>query len=153
MTWVVKDDVIGRVKAEGLTSDNEVERRAQQIWEQLCFPLDIYCTAQGEEGTQAEFMLAWLCSGYSWAESKKHLTTLSRSNASKRSLPESFRAEAMKRLRENLAKTYNPGALDGDQAGEDSNSCDWRVGMKRRLGETPADCINAGRRRHAGKLC
>ena len=64
MTWVVKDDVIDMVEAESVTTlrhlpsdvaKAEVERRAQRIWDnpvhKVCFPLDIYRTAQGKEGT------------------------------------------------------------------------------------------------------
>ena len=121
MTWVVKDDVIDMVEAESVTTlrhlpsdvaKAEVERRAQRIWDnpvhKVCFPLDIYRTAQGKEGTQAEFMCEWLKSGYSWEESKTHLKALSLSKGAKRALPETFREDAMKRLRDDAAKTYAP---------------------------------------------
>ena len=49
MTFVVKDDVIDMVKVEGVTDGVEVERRAQQIWEEDCFTLEIYRTAHGKE--------------------------------------------------------------------------------------------------------
>lgn len=108
VTWVVMDDVIDRVKAEGLASDSMVKRRAQQIWVEFCFTLEVYHTAQGVEGTQAEFMCAWLWLGHSWAECKMLLTTLFRTSSSKRALPETFRADTMKRLRTNLDQTYKP---------------------------------------------
>ena len=106
MTWVVMEDVIDMVKAEGVKSQAEVERRAQRIWKEECFPLDIYHTAEGQEGTQAEFMCNWLRSGQSWAECKTRLATLSLSAVPKREVSPSFRVHAMKRLRENAAKTY-----------------------------------------------
>ena len=108
MSFVVKDDVIDMVKAEGVTDMAEAERRAQRIWEEVCFTLDIYHTARGEEGTLAEFMCKWLRSGYSWEASIAHLETLSPTTR-KRQLSPTFRADAMKRLRVNAAKTYAPG--------------------------------------------
>ena len=102
------DDVIDQVKAEGVTNQLEVERRAQRIWDEVCFPLDIYRTDQGSEGTQAEFMCEWLQCGYSWESCITHLETLSLTIGPKRALSPTFRAEAMKRLRENAAKTYAP---------------------------------------------
>ena len=119
MTWVVMDDVRELVKAEGVTDNDHVRRNADQLWNpghhQVCFPLEIYRTAQGEEGTQAEFMCEWLWAGYSWADSKAHLKELTLSGDDKRECPETFREEAMQRLRENiglsvalLPRTYAP---------------------------------------------
>ena len=119
MTFVVKDDVIDMVKVEGVTARAEVERRAQRIWEEVCFTLQIYRTTQGEEGTLAEFMCDWLRSGYSWEASITHLETLSLTTAPKRALSPTFRADAMKRLRENAARTYDPQVRDEAEAGGD----------------------------------
>ena len=109
MSFVVKDDIIDMVKCKGVTDQAEVERRAQRIWEEACFTLQIYRTTQGEEGTLAEFMCHWLQSGYSWEASSAHLETLSRTTR-KRALSRSFRENAMKRLRANVARTYDPQA-------------------------------------------
>ena len=107
MTFVVADDVIDLVKAEGVTDEAEVARHAQRIWANDCFPLDIYRTADGVEGTLAEFMCDWLRSGYSWAASIAHLKTLS-ITTQKRALSPTFKAAAMKRLREKVVSTYDP---------------------------------------------
>ena len=107
MTFVVKDDVIDMVRVAGVTDPAEVERRAQRIWEEVCFTLEIYRTAQGEEGTLAEFMCDWLRSGYSWAASIAHLKTLS-ITTQKRALSPTFKAAARKRLREKVVSTYDP---------------------------------------------
>ena len=120
VTFVVKDDVIDMVKVEGVTDGVEVERRAQQIWEEDCFTLEIYRTAQGEEGTLAEFMCHWLQSGYSWEASSAHLETLSRTTR-KRALSPSFRENAMKRLRANVARTYDPQARQGTEYGGETS--------------------------------
>ena len=101
--WVVYADVIDQVKAEGLTIRAEVERRACQIWMEDCFPVQIYHTAEREEGTQSEFMCNWLRSGYSWAESKTHLNMLSLSVGMKRKPSRAARDAIMKRLREKAA--------------------------------------------------
>ena len=118
MTFVVKDDVIAMVKAAGVTDNAAAERRAQRIWEEVCFTLEIYHTAQGEEGTLAEFMCVWLGDGYSWGASFAHLGTLSLTSR-KRALPPAIRAVAMKRLREDAAHTYDPQPLAGTEAGGD----------------------------------
>ena len=107
MTFVVKDDVIDMVKALGVTDNAEAEKRAQSIWGEVCFTLEIYHTDQGEEGTFAEFMCAWLRSGYTWESSIAHLWTLFPTNR-KRALSQTFRVDAMKRLRANAAKSYDP---------------------------------------------
>ena len=112
------DDVIDQVKAEGATNQRQAERRAQQIWEDVCFPLDIYRTDQGSEGTQAEFMCAWLKSGKSWKASRLHLKNVFPTTGQKRQLPRTVREDAMKRLRENVAQTYAPrGAEAGGDPG------------------------------------
>ena len=118
MSFVVLDDVIEMVKDEGVTDMAEAERRAQRIWEEVCFTLEIYHTAQGEEGTLAEFMCAWLQAGYSWQASFAHLRTLFPTTR-KRALPPETRAVAMKRLREDAAHTYDPQPLAGTEAGGD----------------------------------
>ena len=118
MTFVVKDDVIDMVKAEGVTDRVEAERRAQRIWDEVCFPLEIYRTAQGEEGTLAEFMCSWLRSGYSWEASIVHLKTLFPTTR-KRALPPAIREVAMKRLRAEASHTYDPQPLAGTEAGGD----------------------------------
>ena len=120
MTFVVKDDVIDMVRVAGVTDPAEVERRAQRIWEEVCFPLQIYRTTQGEEGTLAEFMCHWLQSGYSWEAASAHLETLSRTTR-KRALSRSFREDAMKRLRANVARTYDPQARQGTEYGGEAS--------------------------------
>ena len=106
-TWkfVILDDVIDMVKAVGVTDLEEATRRAHRIWADCCFSLEIYRTTQGVEGTRAEFMCDWLRSGYSWEASITHLETLSLTNSPKRALSPTFKADAMKRLRENGART------------------------------------------------
>ena len=118
MTFVVKDDVIDMVRVAGVTDRAEVERRAQRIWEEVCFTLEIYRAADGEEGTRAEFMCKWLRSGYSWEASIAHLDTLIITTR-KRALSPTFRADAMKRLRENAARTYDPQVRDQTEDGGD----------------------------------
>ena len=118
MTFVVMDDVIAMVKAEGVTDKAAADRRAQRIWESVCFTLEIYYTAQGEEGTLAEFMCAWLQAGYSWQASFAHLRTLFPTSR-KRALPPETRSVAMKRLRADAAHTYDPQPLAGTEAGGD----------------------------------
>ena len=108
MKEVVMDDVIDQVKAEGATNQRQAERRAQQIWEDVCFPLDIYRTDQGSEGTQAEFMCDWLEGGYSWHSCIAHLKTLSLITGQKRAFSSTFKEDAMNRLIENVARTYAP---------------------------------------------
>ena len=120
MTFVVKDDVIDMVRVAGVTDPAEVERRAQRIWEEVCFTLQIYRTTQGEEGTLAEFMCHWLQSGYSWEAASAHLETLSRTTR-KRALSPSFREDAMKRLRANVARTYDPQARQGTEYGGEAS--------------------------------
>ena len=77
-------------------------------------------------------MCDWLRSGYSWADSKTHLKTLSLSTAPERAISMTSRADAMKRLRENAAKTYAPrGARLGGGWGwilAVANTTDGRVG-------------------------
>ena len=119
MTFVVKDDVIDMVKFEGVTDQAEVERTAQRIWQEDCFTLEIYCTDDGTEGTLAEFMRDWLKSGYSWGASSDHLKTLSRTTR-KRALSPKFREAAMKRLRDNAARNYDPQDRDHTEDGEQS---------------------------------
>ncbi len=110
--WVVMDDIIDQVKGEGWMDDAEVVRRACRIWNEVCFPLNIYRTVEGSEGTMAEFMLEWLQSGYSWQTSITHLQTLSPVHpSSTRSLPETFRADTIMRLREDIAQAYPPHGL------------------------------------------
>ena len=118
MSFVVLDDVIEMVKDEGVTDMAEAERRAQRIWEEVCFTLEIYHTAQGEEGTLAEFMCSWLRSGYSWEASIVHLKTLFPTTR-KRALPPAIREVAMKRLRAEASLTYDPQPLAGTEAGGD----------------------------------
>ena len=120
MTFVVMDDVIDMVKVAGVTDPGEVERRAQRIWEEVCFTLQIYRTSQGEEGTLAEFMCHWLQSGYSWEESSAHLETLSRTTR-KRALSRSFREGAMERLRAKVARTYDPQPRQGTEYGGETS--------------------------------
>ena len=117
MTFVVKDDVIDMVKALGVTDNAAAERRAHRIWGEVCFTLEIYHTDQGEEGTFAEFMCAWLRSGYTWESSIAHLWTLFPTNR-KRALSQTFRADAMKRLRTKVAQSYDPQVRAGTEAGE-----------------------------------
>ena len=107
MTFVVKDDVIAMVKALGVTDNAAAERRAQRIWGEVCFTLEFYHTDQGEEGTFAEFMCSWLRSGYTWESSIAHLWTLFPTNR-KRALSQTFRVDAMKRLRANAVNSYDP---------------------------------------------
>ena len=106
--WVVYADVFAQVKAEGVQNQADLERRTQWIWKDQCFPLDIYHTPEGEEGTQAEFLCNWLQSGQSWAKSKARFATLSLSAVPKREVSPSFKNHAMERLRENAARTYKP---------------------------------------------
>ena len=108
------DDVIDQVKAEGATNQRQAERRAQQIWDDVCFPLDIYRTDQGLEATQAEFMCEWLKGGYSWESCITHLKTLSRTTGAKRDPSPSFKEAAMTRLNDKAAETYVP--QDEDEA-------------------------------------
>ena len=119
MSFVVKDDIIDMVKCKGVTDQAEVERIAQQIWQEECFTLEIYCTDDGTEGTLAEFMRDWLKSGYSWGASSDHLKTLSRTTR-KRALSPKFRNAAMKRLRINVARNYDPQDRDHTEDGEQS---------------------------------
>ena len=107
MTWVVQDDIIDEFKAAGGKDENEAKQHAQRIWNHVCFPLEIWRTG-GIEGTQGEFMHQWLKSGYTWDDSKAYLKTLTRKNDAKRELPEAFKKETMKRLRANIAETYEP---------------------------------------------
>ena len=97
-TFVLYADVIDLVMANGVTDFAHAERRARRIWCDECFPLDIYQTAQGEEGTLAEFMHKWLKDGYRWRVSYAHLKTLSRTTK-KRDLTRIFIENAMQRLR------------------------------------------------------
>ena len=120
-------DVIEQVKAEGVTNQVEVERRAQRIWHEVCFPLDIYRTDQGSERTQAEFMCEWLQCGYSWETCIAHLETLSLTTSPKRALSLTYIKKTMKRLRENASKTYAPrgGSMRwrlGDDSADDPSS-------------------------------
>ena len=108
LTYVVNDDVIDLVKAKGVTGQADAYRAAQKIWKEVCFPLEIYRTAQGKEGTQAELMRDWLKSGQTWEASLLHLKKLFPTTAQKRQLPWTVREDAMKRLRDNVAKTYAP---------------------------------------------
>ena len=108
MTWVVMEDVIDQVKAEGCTIQADVDKRAQWIWNDACFPLEIYHTAKGVEATQAEFMREWLESGSSWEDAKTRLKKLRLSPGKKRALSPTFREAALKRLRKNAAITYTP---------------------------------------------
>ena len=103
ITFVVYADVIDMVKGNGVTDQAEAERRAQRIWREDCFTLDIYHTTQGEERTMAEFMCEWLQSGHSWEASIAHLDTLSPTNR-KRDLSPTFRENAIQRLRDNIAR-------------------------------------------------
>ena len=105
MTFVVMDDVIDMVKAVGVADLEEATRRAHRIWTDRCFSLEICRTTQGVEGTRAEFMCDWLRSGYSWEASITHLDSLSRTNST-RPLSPTFKADAMKWLREKSATTY-----------------------------------------------
>ena len=105
--WVVMDDVIDEVKVAGVKNHVDAVRRAQKIWDQVCFPLDIYSTGD-KEGTKAEFMFEWLHSGYTWDACIAHLKTLYLTKGKKRALPETFKTDTKKRLRENVAKTYAP---------------------------------------------
>ena len=96
-------DVIEQVKAEGVTNQVEVERRAQRIWHEVCFPLDIYRTDQGTETTKAEFMCEWLQCGYSWGTCLTHLDSLSITTFPKRELSLAFKERAKKRLEDHNA--------------------------------------------------
>ena len=111
MKWVVMDDIIAEIKATGVKNPVDAFRSAQKIWEEDCFKLDIYRTG-GKEGTKAEFMVEWLHRGYYWDACIAHLKTLSPTKGKKRALPETFRTDTKKRLRENVAKTYRPENAD-----------------------------------------
>ena len=109
--WVVMENVIDEVVATGVTDHTEAERRAQRIWDHVCFLPDIYRN-DDKEMTKAEFMLEWLQSGYTWDACIAHLETLRASSGpSKRPLPEPFKAEAVKRLREKLLQGWEMGEL------------------------------------------
>ena len=118
VSYVAYEDVIHLVKANGVTDQAAAEKSAQWIWDLNCFTLDIYRTDDGEERTLAEFMCDWLQSGYSWEASSAHLETLSLTTR-KRALSPTFRADAMKRLRENAARTYDPQVRDQTEDGGD----------------------------------
>ena len=119
--FVVMDDVIAKFKDAGVLDEVEALRRAQKIWDHRCFSLDIYSTGD-KEGTKAEFMQEWLNHGYTWPECMAHLGTLFYKEGKKREPPETFKTDAKKRLRENIANTYAPReetirALDDGRAG------------------------------------
>ena len=106
-TWVIFADVIDLVReAESRAPEAEVEKRAQQIWGNFCFPLDIYRTDEGSEKTMAEFIREWLHRGYSWRECIAHLDTLQTTASAKRELSDTFKGQTMKRLKECISKTY-----------------------------------------------
>ena len=107
MSSVVYEDVIDLVKAEGVTDQAAAEKRAQRIWDEDCFTLEIYRASDGEERTRAEFICKWLQAGYSWAASIAHWKTLT-ITPHKRALSPTFKEEAMKRARENAERTYTP---------------------------------------------
>ena len=91
---VVMDDVIAVVKAAGVTDHVEAVRRAQNIWDQVCFKLDIYTTGD-KKGTKAEFMFEWLQSGYTWDACIACLETLSPTSGLKRDYQEDDSDSAM----------------------------------------------------------
>ena len=133
MKWVVMDDVIDEVKAAGVKNPGDAVRRAQKIWDQVCFKLDIYSTG-GKEGTKAEFMFEWLHRGYTWDACIAHLKTLSPTKGLARAPPETFKTDTQKRLRENAAKTYAPQNFWRSMMGKWGNLCFTRHSIERRLG-------------------
>ena len=119
--WVVMDDVIDEVKAGGVTDERQAKKRAQQIWNNVCFRPIIYRTVQGVEATQAEFICQWLHEGIPWGACITYLKSLSRVKGAKRELSPTFRKAAMKRLKDNVAETYRPRTIDEAETGDDSD--------------------------------
>ena len=124
--FVIQDDVLDQVRATGETNEDEVKRRGQKIWKDVCFVLDIYRSVKGAQKTQAEFMQQWLWDGYNWDACIEHLRTLRPvKHCPKRDLTDEFKVATMKRLREHVAATYRPKAgseeesLDEAEAGGD----------------------------------
>ena len=101
--FVLLEDIRDQVIDEGVGDQAEVVGRAQRIWNEVCFPLDIYRTVEGWEGTQAEAMREWLQRGHSWEAAISFLQTLYFTTSPERAVSPSFRAEIVKRLRENTA--------------------------------------------------
>ena len=108
ITWVLMEDVIDEVKATGVTDHKEAVRRAQKIWNNVCFLPEMYITDRGDkEATRAEFVQEWLQRGYTWEACIDHLETLrASSGSSRRQLPQL--SETKKRVKASLAKTYTP---------------------------------------------
>ena len=120
LTWVVMEDIVDEVKGWNLPNLKEVERKAQQIWTDVCFSLEI-CQTGDKRSTRAEFMQEWLQAGYRWGKCKAHLKRIRFNEDRKRELPEGFKESATKRLRESVAQSYTPGrakqARDRAEAG------------------------------------
>ena len=118
--WVVNDDVIAEVKAGGVTDEGDAEIITQRIWTTVCFPPDIYRTAEGDQATQAEFICQWLRAGISWDVCITYLKSLRLVKDSKRECPWTFREASMKRLKDNIAETYRPRRSGVAETGEAS---------------------------------
>ena len=105
--WVLYDHVVEMVNAD--------EGKAQQTWEECCFTVEIFRNrSTGVEKTQAEFLQDWLLEGYPWTVCLQglgmlHQVSSSTGHVKKRLLPQEFRDNALKRLRESDAVTYDSG--------------------------------------------
>ena len=135
MTWAIQEEIIEEVKTGGVTDQHEAKEAAQQIWGEVCFTAEIYRTAQGDEGTQAEFMQRWLRSGWTWKVCKRSLKELTLTEASKRALdvPEasimdgkravspSYKKRTPQWLRENIVRNLRPRGK-GEGKGSESDS-------------------------------
>ena len=110
--FVIQEDFRNKFKAEG-KDEKETHRRAQNIWSEFCFPLDIYRTRDGLTGTQAELMSEYLIAGDPWDTAKAKVQKLSvvldeEGKPSKRKIDETFKEDAIKRLRNTVATDYAP---------------------------------------------
>ena len=119
--WVVNDDVIAEVKAGGVTDERDAQIFAQRIWTNVCFPPDIYRTAEGDQATQAEFICQWLRAGISWDDCITYLKSLRLVKGTKRECPFAVREASMKRLKYNISKTYRP---EDSNVAETGDACD-----------------------------
>ena len=133
ISWVIQEDVIEMVKAQGITDVDEVDRRVQDVWDDCCFDLVILRSRGGERKTKAEFMRDWLRSGCTWQQSKARLNMLIRvkiDQGEKRPIPPTFRDGAMKRLRDTVIKELREKGEALDEPLDAAEVVDGRVGAR-----------------------
>ena len=129
ITEAVQEDMIKQVQADGVPDYHEAKKIANKIWTDRGFTMELYLTADGRTGTQAEFVKGWLERGVSWGDALRCLDQLVRTATQvvgsegrneKRELQPTFREAAMKRLKESAARTLTARGASRAEAGGDS---------------------------------